>query len=424
MSKTERVLEFCIELGRRMIIAGANLERVELAMQLICRAYGFLDVSIFLLSSHISVGVMDKDGNYYSRQVNVPPAGIHLEKLKRLNRLSYTVVNEVPDPDKLPEMMEEASAAREYGRMVILAARVAAMICLCLIFGGGIREVAATVVITVLIEFVGRFMQRIDVNRLVSSAAIMCIATVMIMILYVTGLCSKAPVLIITITMIFLPGIPLVNAVRNLVCDHEMNGLLQLMRVFVETAALGIGIYAAIYLFRGSMGLGDQALNTLKDPVLLIILSFGASVGFGMVFQIPPHDLWRAGVGGVLTRIVLIFLPGVLPYRIVYTGLAALTAALYAEFLASKRKDPSTYFVYPAIIPLIPGDMFFHMILGILYNNWDMALTNGAGCFVALLGMSIGFVLSSSVAHYIRKMRHEVHLNRFVPKVPTIRITK
>lgn len=55
MSKTEKVLEFCIELGRRMIVAGANLERVELAMQLICRAYGFEDVSIFMLTSHISV---------------------------------------------------------------------------------------------------------------------------------------------------------------------------------------------------------------------------------------------------------------------------------------------------------------------------------------------------------------------------------
>lgn len=417
MNKTGKVLEFCIELGRRMIVSGANLERVELAIQLICRVYGFTDISIFMLSSHISIGVMDGDGQYCSRQVNVPPAGIHLEKLKRLNRLSYTVVNDTPDPDELPSMLNEASAAREYGSLVVLAARIAAMICLCLMFGGGAREVVATALLTVLIEFVGRAMRKADLNRLVSSALIMFLGTIVIMILFTTGLSARASVLIITITMIFLPGIPLVNAVKNLICDHEMNGILQLMKVFIETAALGAGIYAAVYLFRGGAGLGDQALDTLSAPVLLIILSFVASMGFGMVFQIPPHDLWRAGIGGVLTRIVLLFLPGALPYRIVYTGIAALTASLYAEFLASKRKDPSTYFVYPAIIPLIPGDMFFHMIIGILYNDWNMALTNGSGCLVALLGMSIGFVLSSSIAHYMRKMKHKIHLNRFVPKV-------
>ncbi len=40
-----------------------------------------------------------------------------------------------------------------------------------------------------------------------------------------------------------------------------------------------------------------------------------------------------------------------------------------------------------------------------------MALTNGESCIIALLGMSIGFVLSSSVAHYIRKIRNKIHIN-------------
>ena len=407
-----------------MIVSGANLERIEIAIELICRAYGIDEVSVFLLSSHLSVAVKDSTGYYASRQVNIPPSAIHLEKLKRLNRLSYDVVAKKPPVDDLPQLLYEASNAREYNRWVLLFARVVAMICLSLMFGGGLREVLAALVLTVMIEFVNQIMNHLDLNRLVSSALTMCVGTIVIMLLYYDKLITSAPVLIITITMIFLPGIPLVNAVRNLLCDHEMNGVLQLLKVFVETAALGAGIYAAIFLFRGGEGLGDQTLNGMSDPILLIVLSFCASVGFGAVFEIPPHDLWRAGIGGVLTRIVLIFLPGVLPYRLVYTAFAALAAALYAEYMASKRKDPSTYFVYPAIIPLIPGDLFFKMILGILYNQWDMALSNGSACLVALIGMSIGFVLSSSIAHYVRKVRHEIHWNKLPEKLPKIKISR
>ena len=286
------------------------------------------------------------------------------------------------------------------------------MICLSLIFGGGLAEVICAAVITVALRFFVKLMQRIDMNRLVASAVTMSAATLAVMLLYTAGITSEPAVLIITLSMIFLPGIPLVNAVRNLICDHEMNGVLQLMRVIVETAALAAGIYAAVFLFRGGAGLEDKIITPLSDPVLLILLSFCASVGFGIVFEIPPHDLWRAGIGGVLTRITLIVLPGIIQYRLIYTGLAALTAALYAEFLASKRKDPSTYFVYPAIIPLIPGDMFFHAILGSLYANWSMTLTNGGNCIVALLGMSLGFVISSSIAHYVRKIKNKIHINR------------
>ena len=392
-----------------MILSGANLERVDLAMELICRAYGLSEVSVFLLSSHISISAKDGSGSYESRQVTIPQASIQLEKLKRLNRLSYTVVADTPPAEKLSAMLEEACRAREYKEGTILAGRMAAMICLSILFGGGPAEVISTAAITVVIHFAGKLIARADLNRLVGSALTMFTATFLVMLLYSAGIISKAPVIIITLSMIFIPGIPLVNAVRNLFCDHEMNGVLQLLKVFIETAALAAGIYAAVYAFRGEAGFSGQTVAAVSDPILLIILSFCTSVGFSIVFQIPPHDLWRAGIGGVLTRIVLILLPPLIPYRLIYTCFAALAAALYAEFLASRRKDPSTYFVYPSIVPLIPGDMFFHMILGILYKDWVMAISNGSNCFAALLGMSLGFVVSSSVAHYIRRVRHSVH---------------
>ena len=42
---------------------------------------------------------------------------------------------------------------------------------------------------------------------------------------------------------------PLVNAVRNLICDHEINGFLQIMKVAFETLALAMGTVAALGLF-------------------------------------------------------------------------------------------------------------------------------------------------------------------------------
>ena len=41
----EAVLDFCVDLSRRMIVSGANIERVQLAIERITYTYGLKDVS-------------------------------------------------------------------------------------------------------------------------------------------------------------------------------------------------------------------------------------------------------------------------------------------------------------------------------------------------------------------------------------------
>ena len=135
-SDQEMVLEFCVELSRRMIVSGANLERVQLAVERICSTYGFTDISLFLLSNNISLSVMDQDGRYTSRQCTIPPAGIQLNRLRSLNCLSYQVVQEKPSPLDLRQMLVDASLVRERPDWQIVIAQICALSCLCLIFGG------------------------------------------------------------------------------------------------------------------------------------------------------------------------------------------------------------------------------------------------------------------------------------------------
>lgn len=137
----------------------------------------------------------------------------------------------------------------------------------------------------------------------------------------------------------------------------------------------------------------------------LVILSFVASLGFGIVFQIQKKDLIYAGLGGALTRIVYIILMMFIPYRIVYAACAAFMAALYSEILGHKKKSPATMFLYPSIIPLIPGDLFYYTMAGIVLSKPDMFVDYAIDCVLALIGISIGFVLCSTFSHYARKKR-------------------
>lgn len=143
----------------------------------------------------------------------------------------------------------------------------------------------------------------------------------------------------------------------------------------------------------------------MAENIELVMLSFGASLGFGIVFQIRKEDLIYAGLGGAITRILYLIFMEFIPYRIVYVALAAFCAAVYAELLAGYKKMPATVFLYPSIIPLIPGDLFYYTMGGIVTREAELFQNNAVDCILALLGISIGFVLSSSILHYMRQKK-------------------
>ena len=138
----------------------------------------------------------------------------------------------------------------------------------------------------------------------------------------------------------------------------------------------------------------------MAEGIKLILLSFLASIGFGLKFQMKPHYLAWAGLGGALTRLCYLLLLEVIDSRLIYSLLAAMFASLYAEIMAMKFKMPSTVFLYPAIIPLTPGSLIYSTAVNFLLKDTAAMWHDAADCASTLFGISIGFVLISTFTYY------------------------
>ena len=406
----ENIIDFCVELSRRMIVSGANLERVQRALDRICTSYGVEDKSVFLMSGYISMAGKLQDGTYVSRQAAIPTPDNHLQRLKQLNRLCYRIVEAPPDPGMLGRILDEASCVKEvYPDWVIDAAQIMSLSCVCLLFGGGPGEVVTVMAIVFSLQRLLKLISRAGLDQVVVNVLTMAFAAGL-SYLIMTDFGLDIPVVLITISIMVIPGITLVNAVRNLLCGNEMNGIIQLLRVAIETEALAFGIIIVFWITGLQAEITEMMVSGPTQPVLLIILAFVISVCTGITFHIPPHDLFFAGLGGAISRITLILITVTVKNPMAYAGIAALIAALYAEYLATRRQDPSTYFVYPSILPMIPGGTFYYSAIGLYAGNVEMFETNGKECILTLIGMSIGFVFSSIIAHYARKMKYHDQL--------------
>lgn len=410
MEKVEYVLDFCKELGKQMIIAGANIERVDLGIEHICHAYGLHDVTCANLTTRISLSAKEGKQLYASRQTDVSPQAFNLNRLKKLNNLSYFVRRNTPDPSTLRTLLSEVDNYI-FPWWVVMIGYLVAMLALGRIFGGGLGEILVIELNTLMLFGIAKLNTRVRLNKIITSFMSMFLCSALAMLFYKLNFINNFFLVVITNAFFLIPGIQMINCARNLLCGNEMNGLIEFLKVIVEVCTIVAGVAAAYALMSN---LVDNPL--LEDSIIqteinwftageLILFSFLASAGFGIVFNIQIKELVFAAIGGTIVRIFYLLFQFALPdYRFLYISLAAFFAALYSEILAINRKEPSTLFLYPSIIPLIPGDLIYYFSLGLIWENATF-IAYGPDLGLSLIGISFGFVLCSSFVHYIRKFR-------------------
>lgn len=140
----------------------------------------------------------------------------------------------------------------------------------------------------------------------------------------------------------------------------------------------------------------------MVETIRLILLSFIASTGLAIVFGIDRKYVLQAGLSGALTRCVYLFLMQFTQERLIYILLSTMVTALYAEIMAAREKMPSTVFLYPAIIPLLPGGLLYNTLVNFMTGDMDAMYANARDCILTLIGMSVGFVLVSTFVYYKR----------------------
>ena len=425
MKRIDYILDFCKELGKEMIVSGANIERVNLCIERICHGYGLHDVTCANLTTRISISAKDEEKNYAHRQTDVPPQVFNLEKLKKLNNLSYYVRNNTPEVETLYDLLHSVKT-NDFPWWVMMIGYMFAMAALARIFLAGPAELLIVELNTLVLFGLSKLFTKVHINKIITNFFSMFLCATIATLFYISGFISNFFTVVITNAFFLLPGIQMINCARNLLCGNEMNGVIDLLKVLLEVCTIVAGVAAAYAIFGGIVN-----YQTLEDTqklieefskntplwlvnIELVGLTLMATTGFSIVFNIQLEDIIFAAIGGVIVRLVYILFKFILnnDYPFIYTMVAAFFAALYSEILAISRKEPSTLYLYPSIIPLIPGDLFCFVAFGIVWGNSELIVKNGPNLALSLVGISIGFVLCSTVVHYIRKFRFlRTHIN-------------
>ncbi len=139
------------------------------------------------------------------------------------------------------------------------------------------------------------------------------------------------------------------------------------------------------------------------DWMIQLFAALVGSAGFSLLFNVEKRYLIIAALGGFLawgTYLVCDLALGL--NFLISTVVAAAVGQIYGEILARACKTPTTCFVIPAMVPLIPGGALYRTMYSAVFRNWDQFRLYGTSTLLATLGIAVGLSLVSGMLYIFR----------------------
>ena len=135
-----------------------------------------------------------------------------------------------------------------------------------------------------------------------------------------------------------------------------------------------------------------------------VVAAFYGAVGFAVLFNVQRPRLYWAGLGGMLGW--GIYLAGYAAGMgdICATFVAALCFTLYSEPMAQVMKTPSTVFLVPAAIPMVPGASLFRSMRFAVHGEWDFFTHQILHTLLLAASIAGGIVCGMTAYFIFRKM--------------------
>ncbi|MBP2634050.1 MAG: hypothetical protein H6Q70_4678, partial [Firmicutes bacterium] len=254
---------------------------------------------------------------------------------------------------------------------------------------------------------------------------------------------------LIACTLFIVPGIPLINAIDDLLNNYIVSGSTRAINTLLIVSGMTFGIVLAIRL-----GNSTRAINTL---LIVSGMTFGivlairlgnvpdfftslniaphsiylsdaiaaaiASVGFSIIFNVPPRLLAATAVGGIISI-------GLRNFCVIDLGMTqeigAFVGATAVSLLALKAvhwfHTPVHVITIPSVIPMIPGVLLYRLLFAVLnIKNLDAAalmagIQNGVEAILIIISITVGATIPKIFARRYIEKNKQLHLEELLAK--------
>lgn len=246
----EALLGFTLRVGSRMIECGAEAWRAENTMQRLFRAYGLEVMDTHVIATQAGATVRDDKGHLYSvtRAVDPLATNVDLEHLEAINATARWICTYPPSVWDLPDKPEET--LRPWKRLELLGYVIVGAV-FAPFFGGGPLEALFSALIGAAIFAMDHVRYLHRQNRVIYTFFACFVSGVLARAVGLVFPPVAVDIIMIGDVMIFIPGLSVVNGVRELFYADILTGLYRIVEALLGTGAIALGFALALMLGGG-----------------------------------------------------------------------------------------------------------------------------------------------------------------------------
>jgi len=245
------VLDTVLDIGCRLLEAGAEVRRVEDTVERLCLAYGAHDVDVFSIVVLIGVTVEGPNGDHYTQIRKVGNIGNSLIRIEKLNALSRRLCAAPEDPWEVKDEVKRICACVTYSSVIMYVSAAIAAGGFAMFFGGGWADGLIAAAIGVLIMLINRHTPakvngtlRTFITAFLSGAAALGLGAL------IPG--AHPDMIMIGTIMLMIPGLALWTSLRDLFGGDMVSGLLRFVQALFTAAIIAAG-YGLAWLTIGGI---------------------------------------------------------------------------------------------------------------------------------------------------------------------------
>lgn len=244
----KKCLYLAMSIGEEMLIAGAEVHRVEDSISRICYAYGMERVDVLTITTSIVTTVYGEGFGSVTQTRRIKEQSYHLERLEELNSLSRLICEKKPEFWQAEQALAGCCRQKKqtWWEQLIVYASISGGFTL--FFGGNALDALASLLIGILMKMSEMILEKLQMNRLLFNFLRAAVGGILAECLIGIGLGMHFDKITIGNIMLLTPGVAMTNSLRDMFGGELITGLLRFAESMLVAITIALGFAAVSVL--------------------------------------------------------------------------------------------------------------------------------------------------------------------------------
>jgi uncharacterized membrane protein YjjP (DUF1212 family) len=408
-SVQKKVLILALFAGELMMKSGAEISRVEDTIVRICKACRIDYVECFATPTGVflSVDSGEADTDMHTFVKRIKGSEIDLERISDVNTFSRVFTTTDLSIGDGFEELRRIRAKQGYSMLTRLIGAILVGAFFCPIYKGSFRDMFVAGALSGVAYLLSYAIQKLKLQDFIRIFICCTAAAGLVLGASALGLSESISPVIVAVTTIFLPGVAITNAARDLLSGDMIAGVARLAEACLAAVAIagGVGIGIKIWISFGGELMRDHT-GAFATPWFLLF-GFFSTLGFGLLFNAPKKHLLVVSAIGGAGMFILVFMMG--SFGLVGASfIGSCAIAILAEIASRAGKDATTIFIIPGIIPFVPGAPLYETMSSMLVGDYADAVSSGAQAFMIAGAIALALVIVATGARLLLALMRRI----------------